>query len=112
VDDLGPAGAGQPDARIVSSAVQVSAAPVLSDEGHQGVEHVRHGAGRLARTQDQGPIGPAIGECYADPAYHWVLLADAPGVLPPGIWPDHSRSHDITERPCQTNLAYESKPEK
>jgi hypothetical protein len=46
VDDLRPAGAGEADYAVVSPAIQLTAALVLSDEGHQGAEHVRHGTGR------------------------------------------------------------------
>ena len=47
MNNLSPAGARQPDARAVLPTVQVSAPPVLRDEGHQRVEGSRHGAGRL-----------------------------------------------------------------
>jgi hypothetical protein len=45
MDDLCAAGARKPDAAAVPPAVQVSAAPVLSDEGHEGGENFGHGAG-------------------------------------------------------------------
>jgi hypothetical protein len=35
----------KPDMPVVPPAVEITAPLVLSDEGHQGVEHVRHGGG-------------------------------------------------------------------
>jgi hypothetical protein len=35
----------KPDIAVVDATIQIAAAPGLSDEGHQGVQHVRHGAG-------------------------------------------------------------------
>jgi hypothetical protein len=48
-NDPRPARALKPDIAVVSTAIQVAAPLVLSDEGHQGSEHIRHGAGRLSR---------------------------------------------------------------
>ena len=42
MDNLGSARAGQPDVPVVSIAVQITAALMLSDKGHQGIQHVRH----------------------------------------------------------------------
>jgi len=47
--DQAPARALKPDLAVISPAIQVPAPLVLSDKGHQGVAHVRHGAGRLSR---------------------------------------------------------------
>jgi hypothetical protein len=52
----------EPDISAVPPAVQLAVPLVLSDKGHQSVEHLRHGAGRLPRP-DQGPIGPAVSQC-------------------------------------------------
>src|SRR5437016_2529766 len=37
---------------------------------------------------DQGPMGPAVGECYADPAYHWVFWLTHPASCPLASGPD------------------------
>jgi len=49
VDDLRAAGAGEPRPPAVPPAVQIAATLVLSDKSHQGVQHVRHGAGDYHR---------------------------------------------------------------
>ncbi len=59
MDDLCAAGARKPDVAAVPPAVQVSAALVLSDKGHQGVEHVRHGPGRLPQPRRRGQYLPS-----------------------------------------------------
>jgi hypothetical protein len=46
VDDLGAAGSREPDTLPFPPAIQIPASLVLSDEGHQGVEHVRHAYGK------------------------------------------------------------------
>jgi len=43
-------GARDPDVSTVLPTVQVAASLVFRDKGHQGVENVRHGPGRLSRT--------------------------------------------------------------
>ncbi len=52
MDNLDSAGARQPDALGVSRAIQVATPLELSDKGHQGVEHVRHGAGRFTQLRE------------------------------------------------------------
>jgi hypothetical protein len=52
VDDLSAAGAREPDKRVVAPTIQVTAALVLSDEDHQGVEAVRHGAGIITTAPE------------------------------------------------------------
>ena len=59
VSDPGAA-ARQPDTRAILPAIHLSTLLVLRDEGHQGAEHVRHGAGRLAR-----PTAVGAGGCFA-----------------------------------------------
>ena len=58
MNDSGSAGADDPDASVVFPTVQIAAAPVLSDEGDQGVEHVRHGAGRVAQLPKTNSLDP------------------------------------------------------
>ena len=43
---------------VVPPAIQVAAPLVLSDEGHQGGEHVRHGAGRLSQHRPVSHLAP------------------------------------------------------
>jgi len=40
-----------PDVAVVLAAVQVAAALVLGNEGHEGIQYPRHGAGILARQR-------------------------------------------------------------
>jgi hypothetical protein len=47
MDDLGAAGAREPNLRAIPPAVQLAAPLVLRDEGHQGVEHLWHGGGEI-----------------------------------------------------------------
>ena len=47
--DQPAARATEPDIAVVPPTIKITAALVLSDEGHQGVEDCRHGAGRLSQ---------------------------------------------------------------
>ena len=49
VDDLRAAGAGEPDIPAIPPTIQISAALVLSDKGHQSGEGAWHGAGRISQ---------------------------------------------------------------
>ncbi len=84
MDDPRPAGAGEPDIPAVSPAVEVPAALVLSDKGHQGGQNFWHGPGRLAQAQQIGkspkarPLegGPSpSGGCRVRPEHPgtWIL---------------------------------------
>ena len=47
MDDLGAAATREPHTPVVPPAVQITTALMLSDKGHEGGEHIRHGAGTL-----------------------------------------------------------------
>jgi hypothetical protein len=51
MDELCAAGARKPDVAAVPATVQIAAALVLSDKGHENVRHVRHGTGRQPQTR-------------------------------------------------------------
>src|SRR5258707_15736398 len=50
----------EPDIAVVSPTIKITAALVLSDKGHQSVEHVRHGTGRLSQSRLFYPPDPPI----------------------------------------------------
>ena len=54
VHDPGSARARHSDVVSLPATIQLTAPLVLSDEGHQGIEHVRHGAGRLPQPAGDG----------------------------------------------------------
>jgi hypothetical protein len=63
LDDLRSAGAGYPDLPVVSPAIQVAAPLVLSDKGHQSVQHIRHTPSRtrpLSASPQQGSAGRRV----------------------------------------------------
>ncbi len=53
MDDLGAAGALKPDIAVVDAAVQIAAALVFGDKGHQGLD---------APGRRQGPVEAVAGE--------------------------------------------------
>jgi len=58
VGDLVAARAGEPDQTMIEAAVKVTAALVLGDEGHQGLEHFR-------QPPEGGSAHPSPGDCRA-----------------------------------------------
>jgi hypothetical protein len=65
VRDARPARAGDPDVPVVLPAVQVSVPLMFRDEGHQGVERVRHGAGDY-HTSERRQVRRVSRSCHWD----------------------------------------------
>ena len=70
----GSARARHPDVVSLPATIQLTAPLVLSDEGHQGIEHVRHGAGRLTQPAGAAGLRKLGGRAEPDHIFELMLL--------------------------------------